>query len=458
MTLNIAALRSQLAAKIAAIDTSTDANELLLLSASVNNVTTDNIVAVNTPNDLPDLIAGVNTSSFPSGSIFYVRSLQILVISSRARWIGFDGRVLRNDVPTTTAYTWGSNSYGQLGDGTTTSKSSPATFIGGITNWSQLSAGASFSLGLTRTGIAYAWGRNFSGQLGDNTATAKSSPVTVVGGITNWSQVSAGGQHSLGLTSTGIAYAWGENQFGRLGDGTTTMSRRSPVTVVGGITNWSQLDAGYSHSLGLTSTGIVYAWGRGSYGALGDGTTTSRSSPVTVVGGITNWIQLSAGSGNNLGVTSTGIAYGWGYNGQGRLGDGTTTNRSSPVTVIGGITNWSQLNAGGTHSLGVTSTGIAYAWGRNGYGQLGDGTTVSKSSPVTVIGGITNWIQVSGGTGHSLGLTSTGIAYAWGSNDESNLGDGTTTSRLSPVTVVGGITNWAQLSASFNNNLALTAT
>jgi hypothetical protein len=164
------------------------------------------------------------------------------------------------------------------------------------------------------------------------------------------------------------------------------------------------LAAGENHSLGLTSTGIAYAWGNGGSGQLGDETTTSRSSPVTVIGGITNWTQLSAGRQHSLGVTTTGIAYAWGNGGSGRLGTGNTTNISSPVSVIGGITNWSQVAAGQSHSLGLTSTGIAYGWGFNSTGQLGDGTTTSKLSPVTVIGGITNWSQVSAGEVHSLGV------------------------------------------------------
>jgi len=461
MITNLETLKSQLAAKIAAIDSTTDVQELLLLSNSVKEATTDRIVAVNTTNDLPELQTGLTTFPFPSGSIFYVRSLQVLVISSRTRWIGFDGRVLRNDGFTSViSYGWGNNQYGRLGDGTTTSRSSPVTVIGGITNWRQVSAGFRHSLGVTSTGIAYAWGSNGDGRLGTGnpTSTSTSSPVTVVGGITNWSQVSAGNGHSLGVTSTGIAYAWGSGLSGQLGTGNQNTTS-SPVTVAGGITNWSQVSAADGHSLGLTSTGIAYAWGFNGYGRLGDGTTTNRSSPVTVVGGITNWVQISNGGfgGNSLGLTSNGIAYAWGRNNIGQLGDGTTTNRSSPVTIIGDITNWSQLSSGGYRNMGLTSNGIAYTWGRN-YGILGDGTTTNRSSPVTVIGGITNWSQLSAGGEHSLGLTSTVIAYAWGVNTDGMLGDGTTTIRSSPVTVIGGITNWAQLSAGMYHTLALTAT
>ena len=358
------------------------------------------------------------------------------------------------------AYGWGTNNAGEIGDNTSTSRSSPVTVVGGITNWSQLSGGFNHSLGVTTTGIAYGWGNNFYGRVGDGTNfNNRLSPVSVVGGITNWSRVAAGGQHSLGLTSTGIAYGWGRNYAGQLGTGNIT-DRLSPVIVVGGITNWSQLAAGASHSLGVTSTGIAYAWGDNNNGNLGDGTSgvgASKSSPVTVIGGITNWTQVSAGAAHSLGLTSTGVAYAWGYNGtfSGRLGDGTGTNRLSPVSVVGGITNWSQLSAGRYHSLGLTSTGIAYAWGSNDNGRLGDGTTTAKSSPVTVIGGITNWSQLSGGVTFSVGLTGAGVAYAWGYNGRGNLGDGTTTNRSSPVTVVGGITTWSQLSAGTNQILGV---
>jgi hypothetical protein len=186
-----------------------------------------------------------------------------------------------------------------------------------------------------------------------------------------------------------ITYAWGRNGNGRLGDGTTT-NRSSPVTVVGGITNWAQVSAGESHSIGLTDAGVLYAWGGNVIGQLGDGTTTARSSPVTVVGGITNWSNIEAGHYHNFGLINNGVLYAWGYNGEGQLGDGTTTQRTSPVTVVGGITNWAQASGDVDHSLGVTASGIAYAWGRNNYGKLGDGTTTARSSPVTVIGKITN--------------------------------------------------------------------
>ena len=399
--------------------------------------------------------AALPTNLTTSGNLYYVSSEEDLYYNQGSTW---------NLIYSFTriAYTWGNNGGGALGDGTGLTRSSPVSVIGSFITWSQISAGYNYTLGV-RDGIAYAWGQNTFGRLGDNTTSSRSSPVTVVGGITTWKQLSAshdgGRAHSLGVTTTGLAYAWGDNYSGQLGStpaGYGT-SKLSPAIVVGGITNWVQVSAGIRFSLGLTSTGALYAWGGNGYGQLGDGTSLQKSSPVSVVGGITNWSQIAAGQYYSLGLTSTGITYGWGRNSQGQLGDNTITNRTSPVTVIGGITNWSQIS-GDAHSLGTTTAGVAYAWGFNGNGRLGDNTTSNRSSPVTVVGGITNWSQVSAGRNHSLGITSTGVTYGWGYNAQGQIGDNTTSSRSSPVTVVGGFTNWNQVSAGGLHSAGLTST
>ena len=423
-----------------AANTSTTSAELANLSRAIKGLNVGTVQTVANTAGLPAMLP-------TNGNLYYVESEEDLYYNIGGTWNRFytDLNIV---------YNWGSI--------VTAVTSSPVTVAGGITNWKQISGGGSTGsvhrLGVTLTGIAYAWGENQNGQLGDNTTIAKtSSPVTVVGDITNWNQVSVGSRHSLGLTSAGVAYAWGRNYYGQLGIN-TNVDRSSPVTVVGGIANWSQLSAGEQHSLGLTTTGIAYAWGRGDSAQLGDNTTSSRSSPVTVVGGITTWRQLSSGRMHNLALTTAGIAYAWGNSYYGQLGQGNLSPRSSPVTVVGGITNWNNLTAGRDHSLGIRSTGILYSWGRNVYGQLGDNTSgigASKLSPVTVVGGITNWSQVSGGGQHSLGLTAAGIAYGWGNNDNGQLGDSTITVRSSPVTVVGGFTSWSQISAGGIQSLGI---
>jgi alpha-tubulin suppressor-like RCC1 family protein len=352
-------------------------------------------------------------------------------------------------------YSWGNNSFGRLGDNTITSRLSPVSVVGGFTDWTSASAGTSHSLGVRTNGTLWAWGFNGNGRLGDDSInTSRSSPVSVVGGFTDWISASAGNSHSLGLRSNGTLWAWGNNLNGRLGDNTIT-SRLSPVSVVGGFTDWIEASAGGDHSLGVRANGTLWAWGSNLNGRLGDDSITSRSSPVSVVGGFIDWISASAGNSHSLGLRANGTLWAWGNNGNGRLGDNTITSRNSPVSVVGGFTDWISASAGGAHSLGVRANGTLWAWGFNGEGRLGDDIITSRLSPVSVVGGFTDWIEASAGGDHSLGVRANGTVWAWGLNTNGRLGDNTLTNRSSPVSVVGGFTDWVSASAGDNHSLGV---
>ena len=345
------------------------------------------------------------------------------------------------------AWAWGCNSLGQSGDNTTVNKSSPVSVVGGFTDWCQVSTTRT-ALAIRTNGTAWGWGRGYCGLLGNNSTVSTSSPVSVVGGFTDWCQVSAGHIHSLGVRTNGTAWAWGYNQFGKLGDN-TIVQKSSPVSVVGGFTDWCQIGAGQRFSLAVRQNGTAWAWGRGFQGALGDNTTADKSSPVSVVGGFTDWCQVAAGYKHSVGVRTNGTAWAWGDGGNGQLGDNTTGSASSPVSVVGGFTDWCQVSAGYFHALAVRTTGTAWAWGENLCGKLGDNTTVNKSSPVSVVGGFTNWCQVSGGYRHSAGVRQSGTAWGWGAGTVGQLGDNNSGyNRSSPVSVVGGFTDWCQISAA----------
>jgi len=356
---------------------------------------------------------------------------------------------------TSQAYAWGNNKYGALGNNNTTASSSPVSIASAETNWHKLSAGgnsnAIWSLGITSTGTLWSWGNNAYGQLGLNNSTPRSSPVLVVGGFSDWCQVSAGNKHAVAVRENGTAWAWGLNNFGQLGLNDTT-TRQSPVQI--GLLTWCQLSAGFLHTVGIRQNSTALGWGSNNFGQLGDGTTDAKSSPVSVVGGFTDWCQVSGGQ-HTLGVRTNGTAWAWGSNDYGKLGDGTTVNKSSPVSVIGGFTNWCQVSAGFDSSLALRTNGTAWAWGIGSDGRLGDGTTVNKSSPVSVIGGFTNWCQVSAGQNHSLGVRQNGLVWAWGNNTNGQLGNNTTTNRSSPVSAIGGFTDWWEISAGSNFSLAI---
>jgi alpha-tubulin suppressor-like RCC1 family protein len=353
-------------------------------------------------------------------------------------------------------WSWGNNYGGALGDNTTTMRNSPVSVVGGITNWTQITTGEAVTGAIRADGTAWAWGYNRFGRLGDNTTVNRSSPVSVVGGITNWVEILPG-EKTVARRADGTAWSWGRNNSGQLGDN-TTVDKSSPVSVVGGITNWVQISGGPFHTAGRRSDGTIWTWGVNYRGRLGDNTTVNRSSPVSVVGGITNWVDVS-GKGSTTAVRADGTAWCWGRNNRGQLGDNTTVSRSSPVSVVGGITNWTQIGNGYFSTTALRTNGTIWSWGRNSYGQLGDNTTVDKSSPVSVVGGITDWVQISVGNEHVAALRANGTIWTWGFNggyvNTGALGDGTFQNRSSPVSVVGGFTDWVQISAGGSHTAAL---
>ena len=346
-------------------------------------------------------------------------------------------------------FTWGNNDVGQLGTGNTTNRSSPVSVVGGFTDWCQVSVGFDNLLAIRTNGSLWAWGNNYGGRLGDNTTVAKCSPVSVIGGFTDWCQVSTSGAHTLAIRTNGTLWAWGFNLNGQLGTGNTT-NRSSPVSVIGGFTDWRQASNATSHSLGVRQNGTLWAWGYQACGRLGNGNLTIGNvvSPVSVVGGFTDWCQASAGHQHSLGVRTDGSAWAWGRGYRGQLGNNTTCTLDSPVSVVGGFTDWCQVSAGYCHSLGLRTNGSLWAWGAGGFGQLGDATQCNRSSPVSVVGGFTDWCQVSAGNRHTVAVRQNGTAWAWGGNNScGELGDGTTVIRTAPVLVSGGFTDWYQVSA-----------
>jgi alpha-tubulin suppressor-like RCC1 family protein len=332
-------------------------------------------------------------------------------------------------------YCWGgqgTSSTDSSGDAATPFYSTPVAVSGGLT-FAAISGGGTHTCGLTVAGAAYCWGDNFNGQLGNGDTAASSTPVAVTGGLT-FKAVSAGIYHTCSLTTAGAIYCWGNDYGGELGNGAISYVNSSPVLVAGGL-SFVAVGAGYQYSCGLTTSGAAYCWGENDYGELGNGSTTSSSTPVAVTGGL-SFAALSTGYFHACGLTAGGTAYCWGGSIYGELGNGTTTSSLTPVAVSGGVA-FAALSASYGTTCGVTTSGAAYCWGWNGYGQLGTGTsTLIYPTPVPVSGGLT-FATVSTGYLHTCGVTTQGAAYCWGDNSVGELGDGSTTIHLTPVPVFG---------------------
>jgi len=343
-------------------------------------------------------------------------------------------------------YTWGSNTNGKLGTNDILAKSSPTLVVGNYKFQQVFATGnAGCSFGLTSDGTTYSWGDNTNGQLGDNTADAKSSPVPVVGGYKFqqlFPSIHSKGSH-FGILADSSLYSWGYNAAGQLGTADVT-SRSSPTPVVGSY-KFKKIMITYegtstsSSIVGLLSDGTAYAWGSNTYGQLGTGDRVARSSPTLVLGGYKFEQVTSTSNSNFFGLTSDGTAYAWGYNFVGQLGIGSVFDSSSPTLVLGGL-KFKQINLASNTIFGLLNNGTLYAWGSSTFGLLGNNTSApSMSSPIPVLGGY-KFKQIYGGAGHVMGLATNENIYTWGDNTYGQLGDGTAISKSSPTLVIGAYT------------------
>jgi alpha-tubulin suppressor-like RCC1 family protein len=388
-----------------------------------------------------------------------------------------------------TVDSWGYDSNGQLGNGTSgspTYDSDLPVVVTGLSDVTVIAGGGIHSLAVQTDGAVQAWGGNTDGQLGDCTNTDRSTFVLVnfgVCGAGSIAAVAAGTFHSLTLKADGTVWAWGDNSYGELGDENTDPTNvpvqvHDPSDPTKYLTGVTAIAAGDYYSLALKSDGTVWAWGNNSYGLLGDGF-AEGSSPVPVEvqqiggGGPLTGVSAIAGGANHALALVGDTVVAWGSNGNGQLGDGGAESIAyDPVQVqqIGGggnLTGVTVIAAGYLHSLAVITGGTADAWGDNTYGQLGDGgmeTTAYYPIQVQQIGGggpLTDVTAVSAGGGHSLAVISGGTADAWGDNANGQLGDGGAESyALYPIQVqqIGGggpLTSVTAVSAGGLHSLAV---
>ena len=294
----------------------------------------------------------------------------------------------------------------------------------------RLSAKRNQTLLVKADGSLWAWGQNDAGQLGDGTTINRTQPVQVPG-LAGVAGVSAGWFHTLANLNDGTVRSWGLNTFGQLGDNTTTQ-RLTPVTV--NINGVVAVAAGQYHSLALKNDGTVWAWGVNGQGRLGDGTATDRHTPVQVIG-LTNVIAIAAGKSHSLALKGDGTVWAWGDNTHGQLGDNTVTIRTTAVQVVG-LTGAVDIAAGGDRSMALKADGTVWGWGYDLQGQLGDGGGPDKKTPVQA-SGLTGVASIAAGEDHSLAVKADGTVWAWGFNFDGEVGNGTTTDQTVPVQVTG---------------------
>ncbi|MFH5182703.1 S-layer homology domain-containing protein [Paenibacillus sp. TAB 01] len=328
-------------------------------------------------------------------------------------------------------WTWGENTYGELGTGTVGGKNTPAETAPGAGEVTAVEAGSHDAFVLKPDGTVWSWGLNLNGQLADGTSDNRNAPAAAPL-LKDVAAIAAGNAFTLALKKDGTVWGIGDNTFGQLADNTAS-PRTTPVQI-SGLFRIKAIAAGYNHALALAEDGTLWAWGDNSNGQLGDGSTMLRRAVVPIEG-LKDVQAIAAGRNHSLALKSDGTVWTWGYNGFGQLGDGTTTNKSQPVPVAG-LTGVASIAAGSYHSLAVKTNGTVWAWGQGTFGQLGDGGTENRSQAVQAKG-ILGAAEAAGGSYHSAAISADGTVWTWGSNMSGQLGDGTYKNRTFPEAVTG---------------------
>ena len=344
---------------------------------------------------------------------------------------------------------WGWNPAGNI-DGTSSRRTTPVDVVGLSTGAGSVSAGIFHSCGLTVIGSVKCWGQ--SGLLGDGTAAGSSIPVEVSGLTSGVTAISAGSYQTCAVTSGGGVKCW---VFAYAQGGGTLSADPTPVDVVGLSSGVTSVSVGYGHACAVTSAGGVECWGGNDAGALGDGTTTNSLAPVAVFGLSTGVAAISAGSAHSCALMSSGGVKCWGSNTLGQLGDGTTTDALTPVDVVGLPPGITELSTGGDQTCALTTAGEVWCWG---FRLLGNGTSGGSSTPVAVSGLTSGVTAISVGGQHACAVTGPGGVKCWGTNWAGQLGDGTTTERVTPVDVSGLTSGVGSVSVGALHSCAVTLT
>lgn len=329
-----------------------------------------------------------------------------------------------------TIYNWGKNDYGQLGISTSTTEDSPVLF-GTISDWDSLTYGRLHSAGLKTDGTIWSWGNNDLGQLGNGNNITSNAPIQV-GNESNWVAISAGNLHSVALKNDGTLWGWGNNQGGELLNTVTSSSSYNTPIQISTATDWDKIYAAYFRTFGIKQDGTL--WGRGNsvFGAVGTGT-AGFVEEFTQIGSDSDWVKIStARSYHVLALKSNGTLWAWENNENGRLGDGTTTNRLVPTQI--GNSQWKDIAAGNFHSLGIKADGTLWQWGS--YGWI-DGQMLIPNSMIPVqVGTDNDWKSIAAGTSISFAIKEDNTLWGWGFNTLGWLGNNSTVSTANPVLII----------------------
>ena len=363
---------------------------------------------------------------------------------------------------------WGYNQFGSVGDGSNTNRTSPVA-VNIIGNARLIAVGGSHNLAVAGN-VLYAWGDNDDGQLGDGSRTSRNEPVAIAlpSGIRAdaLKAIACGWYHSLALTNDGRVLAWGFNKDGQCGVTPDGPRFITAPRIVAGLSNIKQIAGGTLHTLALDNSGKVWAFGNNFYGQLGNGSIENVNATPTIVKNLPAVQAIGAGSGHSVVLLSDGTARAWGWNFYGQLGDGLSgyqsngeERRSAVPVVVKNVASGAQLSVGYAHNLVLKSDGTLLSWGNNFYGQLGRTTATANDGLARVVtdssgASFDNVKSVSAGSGHNLVVRSDSTIWSWGYNEFGNLGLGHTNNQIAPQKVPN-LSNAQAVAAGYAHSIAI---
>ena len=360
------------------------------------------------------------------------------------------------------AFSWGYNTFGQLGDGTTVDSNVPVAISSELVKaWTLVSAGGYHMCGIASDDRGYCWGFNAFGQIGDGAFTGSTVPVQISNdAVQKWGEISAGLFHTCGISVDGEGFCWGWNIFGQLGDNSFQDSNL-PVGIDNCIVSqWKSLSSGYFHTCGVASDDKGYCWGYNDYGELGTGNFQISTTPIEINTKLNlYWRHISAaGYYHTCGVATDDQGYCWGWNAYGQLGDGTNNLSTVPIPIsTKTVQTWKLIALGGFHTCGIASDDKGYCWGSNAFGQIGDGTYTSSTVPIAISNKIVSaWKSIDAGEYYTCGIALDDKGYCWGYNYYGQVGDGSNTDTTVPVQI-STEAKWKELTAGVFSSAGLSA-
>ena len=345
---------------------------------------------------------------------------------------------------------WGDNGYGQLGNSSIAIQRTPVSILGNKKTFCQITIGRNFSVGVDKSGGVWGWGYNKFGQLGNNTTAYVGTPISIKGSKKTFCQITIGSQNASGIDKYGQVWGWGYNNKGQAGNNLSNQIIFTPISIQGVKKTFCQISVSYSYStLGLDKNGQIWGWGYNNYGQLGINSLTAKCTPVSIQGAKKTFCQISSGKGHSAGIDKNGQIWGWGYNSFGQVGCYSNLNKSTPVSILGAKKTFCQITAQQNTTISVDKNGQTWSWGYNPYGGLGDGTTLARCTPVSILGAKKTFCKIANGDNYfTVGIDKNGQVWCWGYNSYGQLGDNNPgTNKCTPISIQGAKKTFCQITA-----------